>query len=342
MQDAFRSIGRLPWGYIALFNLAALTAFLLAMSLLFAPSAPVASAAKIEGDKRIAFSFDDTPRGSGGLISLEERPKIFLDAMKKAGIRQAVFFANPGRISAGNNGAATLAAYAEAGHLLANHTNNHLVLSQVSAARFLADVDEAEKWLKKQPTYRPWFRYPQLDRGGRNKAKTEAVRAGMKERGLRHGYVTIDGWDWKLETQAVRAIKSGRNIDRNALRDLYVETHVKSAEFSDQLARRALGRAPVQVMLLHDTDLAALYIDDLAEALKAKGWTIVSADEAYADPLGALSPKVDFAGGNKLQNIATARGITGNRWFERNEDKTAEALFRERILGSKVAAAGNK
>ena len=41
-------------------------------------------------------------------------------------------------------------------------------------------VDAAELWLKGRPGYRPWFRYPFLDEGGRDKAKRDAVREGLK------------------------------------------------------------------------------------------------------------------------------------------------------------------
>ena len=49
--------------------------------------------------------------------------------------------------------------------MLANHTATHKVLSDVSAKAFIADIAEAERWLKPQKGYRPWFRFPELDEG---------------------------------------------------------------------------------------------------------------------------------------------------------------------------------
>jgi hypothetical protein len=149
---------------------------------------------------------------------------------------------------------------------------------------------------------------------------------------LRYGYVTIDGSDWITEGLVSDAAKAGRKINRNALRDLYIETHLQSAENSDRLARRTLGRAPVQMLLLHDTDLAALYVDDLAKALKAAGWQIVSADIGFAEPLLGGWPETDFANGNILQMLATQRGISGSRFYERNDRTVARKLFNERVL----------
>tara|TARA_R110001606_G_scaffold120555_1_gene252299 strand:- start:780 stop:1733 length:954 start_codon:yes stop_codon:yes gene_type:complete len=282
-------------------------------------------------DKRIAFSFDDAPRGAGAFLEPDVRPGLLIEALKAAGIEQAVFFINPGRITANDNDAADIAAYAEAGHVLANHTAKHSKLSAVTATAFLADIDAAETWLKDKPNYRPWFRFPFLDEGRKNKTKRDAVRAGLKQRGLMNGYVTVDASDWYMEDMAISAAKAGKIMDWNALRDLFVESYVDSAGFSDALARRTLDRAPVQMILLHETDLAAMFVDDLAAALKKHGWTIVTADEAYRDPIANMEPDVDFADGTRTQMLAAERNI-GNRWYQRNDQKVAKKLFAERVL----------
>lgn len=281
--------------------------------------------------KRIAFSFDDAPRGKGAFLEPDERPKLLIEALKTAGIEQAAFFINTGRITAYDNDAADIAAYAEAGHVLANHTAKHSKLSAVSVETFLADIDAAEVWLKDKPNYRPWFRFPFLDEGRKNRAKRDAVRTGLKKRGLMNGYVTVDASDWYLEDMAISAARAGKIMDWNALRDLFVESYVQSANFSDDLARRTLDRAPVQMILLHETDLAAMFVDDLAAALKAGGWTIVTADEAYRDPIANMEPDVDFADGTRTQMLAAERNI-GNRWYKRNDQKVAKKLFAERVL----------
>ncbi|MEH6701811.1 polysaccharide deacetylase family protein [Parasphingorhabdus sp.] len=296
------------------------------------PSEPVTVLATVApSDKRIAFSFDDAPRGAGAFLEPDERPKLLIEALQTAGIEQAAFFVNPGRITAHDNDAADIAAYARAGHVLANHTARHSKLSSVSAGAFLADIDAAETWLKDKPNYRPWFRFPYLDEGQKDKAKRDAVRAGLKQRGLMNGYVTVDASDWHMEEMAIAAGKAGKVMDWNALRDLFVESYVQSAEFSDDLARRTLGRAPVQVILLHETDLAAMFVDDLAAELKRQGWAIVSADEAYRDPIAHMEPDIDFADGTRTQMLAAERNI-GNRWYKRNDQKLAKKLFAERVL----------
>jgi peptidoglycan-N-acetylglucosamine deacetylase len=334
VQRAFEKLSRLSWPQVIFFDLIAIGAFAFVMSLLLQPP-PVAASNANTGrttDKQIAFSFDDTPRGAGAFLDVGQRPQMLIAALKEGGIGQAAFFVNPGRISGINKGAEAIAAYAAAGHVIANHTSNHVILSSVSADAFLADVDAAEVWLKPQPNYRPWLRFPQLDEGGRNKIKRDAVRAGMRARGIRHGYVTADGWDWYTESMTINAKRAGQPMDITALRALFIETHIESAEFSDRLARRMFKRPPVQMLLLHDTDLAALFVADLAKALRAKGWQIVPADAVYADRLARTIPNSDVTNGTWLEMMAWEKGVTGDRWFPRNDVAPARRLFTERVL----------
>jgi peptidoglycan/xylan/chitin deacetylase (PgdA/CDA1 family) len=284
------------------------------------------------GEKRIALSFDDAPRGQGAFLDPNVRPQLLIAALRQADVSQAAFFINPGRIDASNQAEDQLRQYARAGHVLANHTATHPPLSDVTADRFLADIDTAEQWLKPEKGYRPWFRFPQLDEGGKDRAKRDSVRAGLQARGLRNGYVTADGWDWYLESLTIKAKKAGKRIDQHALRDLYVETHVQAANFADKLARRTLGRSPAHVLLLHETDLAALYLVDLVKALRADGWTIISADEAYRDAIGGEEPVIADANGTLIQMMSWDKGVKGPRWFERNEVDVMNRLFEERVL----------
>jgi peptidoglycan-N-acetylglucosamine deacetylase len=334
LQRILRHMNALPWASVLLFEFAALVAMLLAIALMSTvPKLDNSGPKTADGSKHIALSFDDAPRGPGAFLDPEIRPSMLRAALKRAGVKQAAFFTNPGRIDPSNDSEAALRAYGKAGHVLANHTARHLILREVPTERFLADIDAAEVWLKPEEGYRPWFRFPQLDEGGRDAAKRDAIRAGLKARGLRNGYVTADGWDWYLESLALKAVKAGKRIDHDGLRDLYVETHVQAANFADQLARRTLGRAPAHMLLLHETDLAALYLEDLVNALRADGWTIITADQAYADPMGKLpAPVIADANGTLIQMLSWERGTKGPRWFERNEVAEMNRLFNSRVL----------
>jgi peptidoglycan/xylan/chitin deacetylase (PgdA/CDA1 family) len=301
----------------------ALAAFVL---LAIAPSAAA--------QKRIALTFDDTPRGVGAFLSKEERAKRLIAGLKKARVEQAAFFVNPGRVQAPGD-EAVVDRYVRAGHVIANHSFSHPHLNQLAVADYLADIDKAEAWLKPRPGRRPWFRYPFLDEGGKDKAKRDAIRAGLAARGLTNGYVTAEGSDWNIEQLTIDAKKAGKTIDMAGLRDLYVETHVQAADFADALMIQTIGRSPPHVMLLHETDIAALYIADLVEALRADGWEIVTADVAYSDPLKTAAPDVPSANGSLTELLAWEKGLPAPRWYERNDLRIANRLFAERVLHEK-------
>lgn len=151
-------------------------------------------------------------------------------------------------------------------------------------------------------------------------------------RGLRNGYATVDGADWNLEGLTAKAVQAGKTIDMAALRDLYVETMVQAAEFNDELARNTLGRSPAHVMVLHETDLAALFMADLVSGLRTAGWKIVTADKAYADPLGKIVPDVPSAQGTLTEALAWQKGLPAPRWYGRASPRIADPIFASRVL----------
>lgn len=263
-------------------------------------------------EKRIALSFDDVPRQPGAFFTPAERTERLIAALKEAQVEQAAFFVSTGHLEReyGADGEARIAAYVAAGHVIANHSHSHRHLSKSTAEDYLADIDRAESWLKGRPGYRPWFRFPYLDEGADDKAKRDAVRAGLAARGLRNGYVTADGVDWNLEALTVEARKAGREIDMKALRKLYLQSQLSGVTYHDTLARRTLGHSPAHVLLLHETDLAALYLVDLVAELRREGWTIITADEAFADPdLRDTMPDVPYSWGTLTGAMAWERDI---------------------------------
>lgn len=290
--------------------------------------------AAAQGGKRIALSFDDVPRQRGPFFTPDERARRIIGQLRAVRAPQAAFFVVPGQLADddGKGGARRIAAYVRAGNVIANHTFSHPHLSEMTAAAYLADIDAADRWLRGRRGFRPWFRFPFLDEGGADKAKRDAVRAGLAARGLRNAYVTAESSDWNIEALTVQAVKAHKPIDRAALRELYVTWHVEAADFADELMQKTIGRQPVHVMLLHETDLAALYIGDLVTALRKDGWTVVSADAAYADPLGQLAPDTPSAQGTLTEALAWQKGLPAPRWYKNNNTALAARAFAARVL----------
>lgn len=290
-------------------------------------------------DKRIALSFDDVPRDRGGFMTPDQRTRRIIAALHVTHAPQAVFFVVPGFVGHddGVGGARRIAAYVRAGNVIANHTWSHEHLSEIGALAFLDDIDKADAWLRHRPGFRPWFRYPYMDEGGADKGRRDTVRTGLAARGLSNAYVTVDSSDWNLDYMASQARAAGQRIDMKALRRLYVTWNVEAADFSDSLLQQATGRQPVQVLLLHETDLAGLFLADLIRGLRKDGWTIVSADEAFADPLGAERPDTPFAGGTLSEALAWQKGLPAPRWYRYNDQKLARETFDREVLGKTAA-----
>ncbi|MCJ8191702.1 polysaccharide deacetylase family protein [Sphingomicrobium aestuariivivum] len=303
-----------------------LLAFQLAACSTAAPPSPVP-------DKLIALSFDDVPRTRGPWLDHDVRTRRLIASLDNAGVDEAVFFLNPGGIAmAGKEGAEDrIDAYVAAGHLIANHTQTHRRLSATDLNAWLADVDAAEAYLEGRKGYRPWLRYPYLDEGARDAAKRDASRRAIHERGLRKAWVSVDGYDWLFERVAGEHERDGRPYDRAALAELYIEHHLSAANFADALARRLHGRAVPHMMLLHETDLAALHVDDLVTALRTDGWTIVSPDRVYADPAYGAWPLTDWAGGTLFEQLAWQQELPEPIWFDGNKEDALRATIEARI-----------
>ena len=176
--------------------------FLLALLLACIPAGGAAAQ-----EKRVALTFDDVPRQRGAFLDPGERTAKLIAGLKEAGVEQAAFFVTPGNLTKpdGADGEAHIDAYVAAGHVIANHSFAHSHLRTSTARDYLADMDRSQAWLAGRAGTRPWFRFPYLDEGGRDKAKRDAVREGLAVRGLRNGYVTADGSDWHLEQLTVDA-----------------------------------------------------------------------------------------------------------------------------------------
>ena len=76
---------------------------------------------------------------------------------------------------------------------------------------------------------------------------------------------------------------------------------------------------------------------DLVAALRRAGWTIVTADEAFADPVAAARPDVPVAQGTLTEALAWERGLPAPRWYARNDTRLADRLFAERVLHEPAA-----
>lgn len=286
---------------------------------------PICSAATAE-TRTIALTFDDAPRESSAYLDGSARARKLIAALDAADVPQVAFFCNTERFDA--SGKSRIESYAAAGHLIANHSHTHLDLHRAGAEHFVADVRTADELLRAIPNRRKWFRYPYLHEG-RTADERDAVRGALKKMEYFSAYVTVDNYDWYMDALFQEAVRAGKTIDFDKLRKAYVDLLTDSVEFYDGLAREQLGRSPKHVLLLHENDLAALYIGDLVARLRRDGWEIVSPESAYADPIASVVPNTLALGQGRIVAIAAAKGYQGStrRW---EDEEMLKAEFNRR------------
>lgn len=256
--------------------------------------------------KKISLSFDDAPRGQGPMFSGLERTEALLKALEEVEAGPAVFFVLTKQLNSTEKHQ-RIAQYAKAGHLIANHSHTHPWLHKTELEDYLADIDRAETALDGFDNRRDWFRFPYLDEGRSNPLRDQ-MRDALSKRDLFSAYVTIDNYDWYLESKWKDAVESGKQVDMVALREVYLQILLSATEFYDQLAQEELGRSPIHTLLLHENDLAAMFIDDLVIELKNQGWEIVDPDTAYKDPIANHLPKTMKTGQGRVAALAIDAG----------------------------------
>jgi peptidoglycan/xylan/chitin deacetylase (PgdA/CDA1 family) len=257
--------------------------------------------------RAIAITFDDATLPDGPLLDGQERTRRLIAALDAAEVEEAMFFVTTGNVER-EGGAQRIRDYAAAGHALANHSHSHQWLHQTATEEYIADLDRAIESLAAFDGVEPYYRFPFLDEG-REPGKRDRLREALRERGLKNGYVTVDTWDWYLVNLTQEAKAAGiAMINLDKLRDLYVDVITRSALYYDAMAERTLGRSPHHVLLLHENDLAALFVDDLVAALEAHGFRIIPATEAFTDSIADREPDTLYLGQGRIAALAHEAG----------------------------------
>lgn len=269
----------------------------------------------------VAFTFDDGPQlGATPLMSPQQRNAALLATLARHRIHAALF------VTAGNgadrpDGVNLARAWGEAGHAIGNHTISHLDLhaATVTLAQYQQEVLACDAIIRPLPGYQPWFRYTYL-REGNTPEKRDGMRSFLRQHGYRNAYVSLDTSDWRFDAQLQKMLKADPQADLAPLKTLYL-AHVRQRALAYRaLSQQLQGRDIAQVMLLHHNLINALWLDDLVAQFKAMGWTIVTPDQAFKDPVYQLAPERAVAGQSLLLSMARTLGLGKFEGWERLVD----------------------
>jgi peptidoglycan/xylan/chitin deacetylase (PgdA/CDA1 family) len=256
---------------------------------------------------QLAITMDDFSWHDAVKLTATERNQAILGVLSSHAIKAGLFVV--GRNIDSEEGKRLLADWDKAGHLIGNHTYSHRNYSSpaMSVSEYEEDILRAEALLKAFPGFRKYFRFPMLKEGD-TVARRDAMRSFLAHQGYHIGHVTIDNSDWIVDQHLTARLKKEPGADVTRYRDFYLEHMWDRAQYYDSLARRVLGRPVKHTILMHFNLLNGLFLNDLLEMFKGKGWQLIDAAEAFKDSVFAAEPKVVPAGESIIWSLAKEKG----------------------------------
>jgi peptidoglycan-N-acetylglucosamine deacetylase len=208
-----------------------------------------------------------------------------------------------------DNGKALLKDWDTAGHLIGNHTYSHLSYNsaRITSTAFEQDILRSEELLKDFTRFKKIFRFPYLKEGD-TVAKRDAMRSFLVAHGYRIGHVTIDASDWVVDDRLLKRLTKDPAADLKPYRDFYLAHMWDRALYYDDLSRKVLGRTVKHTILTHFNLLNALFLGDLMDMFKSKGWLLIDAEDALTDPVFAAKPNIVPAGESIIWAVAKETG----------------------------------
>lgn len=264
--------------------------------------------------KEIALSFDDIPAESTQHFDSEERTKVLIAALREMSVPPTMIFANPCKVSEAV-ARERLNLYKSAGHLIANHTCSHPRLDDVGFDSFSQDALKGDHLLSDLFVGQKFFRFPFLNEG--KLPLRDQMRVWLKANGYRNGMVSVDNDDYLISSKINEAKQQGLKIDYDKVQKIFLEHLMGAVEFYDSLAIQTLGYSPKHIVLLHERDATVMFIKPFVKELRKQGWKIISAADAFLDPLYFHSP----------QNTYANNGIVAQLHYEKSGNKAGYFVF---------------
>ncbi len=237
----------------------------------------------------ISFTFDDGMTSGMGGYALEEWNEMILESLDKAQVKAVFFVKTEGKST--EKGMYLLNSWNDRGHRIANHTYSHPNFNSkdINAGDFRMELLKADSFIRSFDNYMKLFRFPYLKEGN-TKGEIDSIRRIMNENGYKNGYVTIDASDWYIDSRLRNRLRKDPGADIEGFKNFYLEHIFERAEFYEGLSYELTGRHIHHTLLLHHNLTSALFLDDLIAMFRSKGWNVISAEEAYRDPVFTQAP----------------------------------------------------
>ncbi len=254
---------------------------------------------------QVAITLDDFVLFDTPTLSAAERNEAILGALGRHRLKAAMFVA--GKYVDREANIRLVRRWDEQGHMIANHTYSHANYPDAEFREYADDVLKNEALLRGFSRYRKFLRFPYLKEGDTAEQR-DRMRAFMKRHGYRNGHVTIDASDWYVDERLRRRLKENPKADIAPYREFYLAHLWERANYYDDLSRKVLGRSVRHTLLLHHNVLNGLFLGDVLQMFTRRGWRLIDAEEAFADPVFKRSPKTAPAGESLIWALAKETG----------------------------------
>jgi peptidoglycan/xylan/chitin deacetylase (PgdA/CDA1 family) len=275
----------------------------------------------------VAITMDDFAPLAADERTAEARTRSILAALRAHSIKAGLFVVGKNVESA--LGQRLLKLWDDEGHLIGNHTYSHRDYTTTEFADYTADVLRCELLIKDRSRFRRLFRFPYL-KEGKTADTRDRMRSWLANRGYKNGAVTIDASDWYIDERMLNKLSTTPSADTRPYRDYYLQHILNRSIHYDGLATRVAGRGVSHTLLVHHNMLNSLYLGDILEQYKRRGWRLIDAEQAFDDPVFNELPKVLPAGESLALALALQSGKTRRERYPA-EDGDYEAPKMDRL-----------
>lgn len=261
--------------------------------------------------REVSITIDDFNFENSEYLSSQKRDEKILEHLRDAKVK-AIGFVTTKYINS-EMAKNALVKWSENGHTLANHTESHFNYHSKSFKEFSEDILTAEEKLKPYKGFKKLFRFPYLKEGDTTE-KRDQLRQFLKQRGYQNGSVSIDASDWYINMRLLKRLKENPNANIEGFRKYYLEHMMERSEYYSKLSKEVLGRDVKFTLLIHHNLTTALFLGDLIDMYKKRGWKVIDALEAFKDPIYKEEVLTLPAGESIVWSIAKLKGTSSLRY----------------------------
>lgn len=237
-------------------------------------------------EREIAITIDDLPLVASRMNTDANRQRsidrftAIVQAFEKYKV-PATGFVIAGAIAKGQW--AFLEQFKNAGLMLGNHTYSHYNLNTMSAEKYIADIDRADKILAPIISTPKYFRYPYLAVG--NKNSKPKVLAYLKDHDYIVAPVTIDSKDFAFNERLYKVPFRSREQYIQKLKPEYLAYIWKQTLRAEKNSPSTESK---QILLIHANLLNSYLLGDILEMYQKNGYKFISLTDALKNPAPQL------------------------------------------------------